>query len=88
MLEAAQRRREEGVDIVVAQMAGHGRSPATTALLTGLERLPSWSPTGPDELAVDAVLARSPQIAIIDELVHSNPPGARHPRRYQDVESC
>ena len=86
MLEAAQRRREEGVDIVVAQMAGHGRSPATTALLTGLERLPSWSPTGPDELAVDAVLARSPQIALIDELVHSNPPGARHPRRYQDVE--
>ncbi|MCA9872140.1 MAG: sensor histidine kinase KdpD [Anaerolineales bacterium] len=86
VLEAAQRRRQEGKDVVLAQMKAHGRSALAVPLLTDLERMPSWPETGPEELVVDAVLTRAPQIAVIDELAHRNGTGARHPHRYQDVE--
>jgi len=86
MLEAAQRRRQDGVDVVVAQMGGNGRFPATAAFLPSLEYAPSRFQTGPGDLAIELVLARAPQLVVIDELAHRNAPGARHPRRYQDVE--
>jgi len=89
MLEAAHQRLAEGVDVVVAYVETHGR-PETEALLAGLETLPRqqvqyrghWLP----ELDLDVVLACRPTLALIDEMAHTNAPGLRHPRRYQDVE--
>jgi len=89
MLEAAHQRLAEGIDVVAAYVETHGR-PETDALLAGLETVPRqlveyrghWLP----ELDVDAVLARRPALALIDEMAHTNAPGLRHPKRYQDVE--
>jgi two-component system sensor histidine kinase KdpD len=89
MLEAAQRQRREGVDVVVGYVELHGR-PETEALLEGLECLPTMRTDhrGLDltEFDLDAALARRPQLLLVDELAHSNHPGARHPKRWQDVE--
>jgi two-component system sensor histidine kinase KdpD len=89
MLEAAQVRRREGVDIVVGVVETHGR-PETDALLQGLEIVPQrkieYRRRGFEEMDLDAILARRPQLVLVDELAHSNVPGSRHPKRYLDVE--
>jgi len=89
MLEAARQRRAEGVDVVVAYVETHGRV-ETEALLEGLEVLPRRRSHHHGalltEMDTDAVLARRPQLALVDELAHTNAPESRHPKRYQDVE--
>jgi len=89
MLEAAHKRRAEGRDVVVGYVESHGRS-ETDALLKGLEIIPRqevvYLGVALPEMDLDAVLARKPQIALVDELAHSNAPGSRHEKRWQDVE--
>ena len=89
MLEAARLRKKDGRDIVVAYVESHGRS-ETDALLEGLEVLPRkevpYMGVSLSELDLDAVLAREPQIVLVDELAHTNAPGLRHEKRWQDVE--
>ncbi|HET7714636.1 MAG TPA: sensor histidine kinase KdpD [Bauldia sp.] len=89
MLEDARRRKSEGTDVVVALVETHGRSD-TEALLAGIEAVPRRRVPYRDrlltEMDLDAVLARRPQLALIDELAHSNVPDSRHPKRWQDVE--
>lgn len=88
MLEAAQQRHEEGLDIVVGYIETHKRA-ETDALLEGLEVISRHETVYRDifltEMDTDAILARRPQIVLIDELAHTNIPGSRHTRRYQDV---
>src|SRR5262245_61092013 len=89
MLQAAQQRRTEGIDLVVAFIETHGRA-ETEALLSGLELLPrkqiDYLGVNLTEIDLDAVLARRPHLALVDELAHTNAPGSRHTKRYQDVE--
>ncbi len=89
MLEAAHQRRAEGVDLVVAYVETHGRV-ETKAMLRDLETIPrkqvEYRGILLSEMDVDAVLARRPQLALVDELAHTNAPGSRHLKRYQDVE--
>lgn len=88
MLKAAHSRRLEGLDIVVGIAVTHGRQ-ETAALLDGLEVIPmmrvEYRGTVLEELDVDAILKRKPQIVVVDELAHTNVPGLRHSKRYQDV---
>ena len=88
MLEAARLRKGER-DLVVAYVETHGR-PETEALLEGLEvmrrRRVEYRGVTLEEMDLDAVLARRPQLALVDELAHTNAPESRHPKRYQDVE--
>ncbi|MEQ3554827.1 DUF4118 domain-containing protein [Pseudonocardia nematodicida] len=84
MLCEAHRRRERGTDVVAGVVETHGRD-RTAALLDGLELLPRrHTPVG-DELDVAAVLARRPEVVLVDELAHTNAPGSAHPKRWQDV---
>jgi len=89
MLEAAHQRKAEGVDLAVAYLETHGRA-ETEAMLRDLESIPrkqvEYRGVLMPEMDVDAVLARHPQLALVDELAHTNAPGSRHPKRYQDVE--
>jgi two-component system sensor histidine kinase KdpD len=89
MLEAAQAKRREGVDVVVGVVETHGRK-ETQALLDGLEIIPrrrvEYKGHALDEMDLDGILRRRPQIVLVDELAHSNSPGSRHPKRYMDVE--
>ena len=89
MLQAARRAREQGVDVVVGLVETHGRQ-ETAALLTGLEQLPlkevSYRERTLREFDLDAALARRPTLLLVDELAHSNAPGCRHPKRWQDIE--
>jgi two-component system sensor histidine kinase KdpD len=89
MLEAAHSRKAEEVDVVVALVETHGR-PETGALLQGLEALPrkevEYRGVKLTEMDLDAVLARKPQLALVDEHAHTNAPGSRHPKRWQDIE--
>jgi two-component system, OmpR family, sensor histidine kinase KdpD len=89
MLEAAHQRHEEGVDVAIGYAETHGRK-ETEALLPGLEILPrrqvDYRGTTLTEMDIDAVIARHPQLVLVDELAHTNAPGSRHPKRYQDVE--
>ncbi|HEX9531998.1 MAG TPA: sensor histidine kinase KdpD, partial [bacterium] len=89
MLGAARQRQAEGVDVVVALVETHHRK-ETEALLEGLPVTPrrrfEYRGVVLEELDLDAVLARRPQLAIVDELAHTNAPGSRHARRYQDIE--
>ena len=89
MLCEAHRRAERGTDVVVGLVEDHGR-PRTDVMLHGLERCRagSWSTGGADftEMDVDAVLARAPAVALVDELAHTNVPGSRNDKRWQDVE--
>ena len=88
MLEAARLKAREGVDVVVGLVETHGRA-ETEALLGGLAIVPrkrmDYRGQHIDELDLDAVLARRPQLALVDELAHTNVPGSRHPKRWQDV---
>ena len=89
MLEAARRQRDDGVDVVVGYVELHGRS-ETEALLEGLEILPPMRLDHRSvvltEFDLDAALARKPHLLLVDELAHSNHAGARHPKRWQDIE--
>ncbi|MDD3898191.1 MAG: sensor histidine kinase KdpD [Syntrophomonadaceae bacterium] len=89
MLEAARERINEGADVVIGWVETHGRK-ETEALLKGLKILPPRPMDYRDkhfqELDLDALLARRPDIVLIDELAHTNIPGSRHIKRYQDVE--
>jgi two-component system, OmpR family, sensor histidine kinase KdpD len=89
MLQTAQAKRSEGVDIVVGVVETHGRK-ETEALLEGLEILPRrqvlYRGHSLAELDLDAILARHPKLVLVDELAHTNAPGSRHPKRYLDVE--
>ncbi len=88
MLEAARQRVEEGMDVVVGYVETHGRA-ETEALLAGLETVPrraiSYRGVTLTEMDLDALLSREPTIALVDELAHTNAPGSRHSKRYQDV---
>ena len=89
MLQSAQRRQREGIDVVVGVVETHGRS-ETEALLAGLEVIPrrriDYRGHTLEEVDLDAVLARRPAVVLVDELAHTNAPGSRHPKRYLDVE--
>ncbi|HMW28340.1 MAG TPA: two-component system sensor histidine kinase KdbD, partial [Plasticicumulans sp.] len=89
MLEAAHAQREAGIDVVAGLVECHGRS-ETEALLDGLELLPrqtsAWHGVHLEEFDLDAALARRPALLLVDELAHSNAPGARHAKRWQDVQ--
>jgi two-component system sensor histidine kinase KdpD len=89
MLQAARAKLKEGVDVVVGVVETHGRK-ETEALLEGLEVL-ARKPTVYvnrilSEFDIDAALKRRPGLILVDELAHTNIPGSRHPKRYQDVE--
>ncbi|MGP8051933.1 MAG: histidine kinase [Desulfobaccales bacterium] len=89
MLQEGHRLKEEGVDIVVGLVETHGRV-ETAKLLEGLEVVPrrqvQYRGITLEEMDLDAVLARKPEVALVDELAHSNVPGSKNPKRYQDVE--
>jgi two-component system sensor histidine kinase KdpD len=89
MLEAARERRAENLDVIVGLVETHGRA-ETQALLKGLEVLPTrqidYRGTVLSEFDLDAALKRRPSIILVDELAHTNAPGSRHPKRWQDIE--
>jgi two-component system, OmpR family, sensor histidine kinase KdpD len=89
MLETARARRKDGYDVVVGVVETHGRK-ETEALLEGLEVIPrrriDYRGQWLEEMDLDAIVARKPQIVLVDELAHTNAPGSRHPKRYLDVE--
>src|SRR5580698_5261484 len=89
MLQSAHSRLKAGVDVVIGAVETHGRA-ETEALLAGLEVLPrkriEYKDQILEEMDIDALIARHPQIALVDELAHTNAPGSRHPKRYLDVE--
>lgn len=88
MLEAARQKISEGVDVVVGVVETHGRR-ETMALLEGLPVIPrkkiEYKGTVLEEMDIDAILSRKPEVVLVDELAHTNVPGSRHPKRYQDV---
>jgi two-component system sensor histidine kinase KdpD len=88
MLLAAREQRDEGVDVVVGLVETHGRK-ETAGLLEGLEVLPRQSipyrGVELQELDLDAALKRKPRLIVVDELAHTNAPGARHAKRWQDI---
>ncbi|SEC10923.1 two-component system, OmpR family, sensor histidine kinase KdpD [Streptomyces sp. KS_5] len=89
MLSEAHRRVERGTDCVVAFVEHHDR-PRTEVMLHGLEQIRrrqlEYRGSAFTEMDVDAVLARRPQVALVDELAHTNIPGSRNAKRWQDVE--
>ena len=89
MLQTARAKLKDGDDVVVGVVETHGRK-ETEALLEGLEVLPrkriEYKDRVLQEMDLDALIARHPQIALVDELAHTNAPGSRHPKRYLDVE--
>ncbi|MBM7334419.1 sensor histidine kinase [Alloalcanivorax marinus] len=89
MLARARELRAQGVDVVIGLVETHGR-PETRALMDGLPSVPRRSVDYQghrlEELDLDALLARKPAVALVDELAHRNVPGSRHERRWQDVE--
>ncbi len=89
MLQSARARRKDGYDVVIGVVETHGRK-ETEALLEGLEVVPrqriEYRGQLLDEMDLDAIIARRPQIVLVDELAHANAPGGRHPKRYLDVE--
>ena len=89
MLEEAHRLKKEGIDIAVGLVETHGRA-NTAALVEGLEVIPrrrrEYRGIVVEEMDVDAILARKPQVVLVDELAHTNVPGSRNAKRYQDVQ--
>src|SRR5665213_1912380 len=88
MLRAAQRAHREAINVVVGYVETHGRK-ETDALLAGLPIVPrrkvDYRGVVLEEMDLDALLARRPKLALVDELAHTNVPGSRHAKRYQDV---
>ncbi|MBR0742019.1 sensor histidine kinase KdpD [Bradyrhizobium liaoningense] len=89
MLQSAHARRKAGIDVVIGFVETHGRA-ETEALVRGLEMVPrkrfDYRGQIVEEMDLDAVIARRPGIALVDELAHTNAAGSRHPKRYLDVE--
>lgn len=89
MIEDAHAFRREGVDVVIGFIESHGRA-ETEAKIADLEVIPrrtvDYRGVVLEELDVDAVLARKPALCVVDELAHTNAPGSRHGKRYQDVQ--
>jgi two-component system sensor histidine kinase KdpD len=89
MLEEGRRLAEAGKDVVVAVVETHGRA-ATAAMLEGLDvvrrRSVGYRGVTLTDLDLDAVLARRPEVALVDELAHTNAPGGRHDKRWEDVQ--
>lgn len=89
MLQSAHARRKAGIDVVVGFVETHGRA-ETEALVLGLEVIPrkklDYRGQVVEEMDLDAVIARRPKIALVDELAHTNATGSRHPKRYLDVK--
>jgi two-component system, OmpR family, sensor histidine kinase KdpD len=89
MLQQARARRQDGYDVVIGVVETHGRK-ETEALLEGLEVIPrrrlEYKGQWLEEMDLDAIIARHPQIALVDELAHTNAPGSRHPKRHLDIE--
>ncbi|MFI7548085.1 universal stress protein, partial [Actinoplanes sp. NPDC049599] len=89
MLEEGHRRRERGTDVVVGYVETHGRE-QTEAMLADLEVLPrrtvSYRGATFTEMDVDAVIARGAEVVLVDELAHTNVPGSRNTKRWQDIE--
>jgi two-component system, OmpR family, sensor histidine kinase KdpD len=89
MLGEGRRRADRGTDVAVGIVETHSR-PKTAALLDGFEviprRLTHYRGTELSELDVDAVLARAPELVLVDELAHSNAPGSRNAKRWQDID--
>src|SRR6185503_1924288 len=88
MLEDAHALKRQGVDTVIAFLETHGRA-ETAALAEGLERLPvrriEYRGVFLEEMDLDQVIARRPRVAIVDELAHTDVPGSRNRKRYEDV---
>ena len=88
MLEAAQARKREAADVVIGVVETHGRV-ETEKLVAGLEVVArkqlDYRGVTVTEMDIDAILARRPKLVLVDELAHTNAPGSRHPKRYQDV---
>jgi two-component system sensor histidine kinase KdpD len=89
MLQQAHARKKDGYDVVIGIVETHGRR-ETEALIEGLEAIPrrhiEYKGQSLAEMDLDAILARRPQIVLVDELAHTNADGSRHPKRYLDVE--
>jgi len=89
MLQSAHARQKAGIDVVIGVIETHGRA-ETEALVRGLEVIPrkriEYRDQVLEEMDLDAVIARRPQLALVDELAHTNVAGSRHPKRYLDVE--
>ncbi len=88
MLQEARQRQADGLRVVIGIIYTHGRA-ETEALTQGLDRIPpkllSYRDRSFEEMDIDEILKVRPQLVIVDELAHSNVPGSRHPKRYQDV---
>jgi two-component system, OmpR family, sensor histidine kinase KdpD len=89
MLQEGQRLKQQGVDVVIGVVETHGRA-ETAVLMEGLEQVPrrriEYKGYKLEELDLDALLKRRPTVALVDELAHTNAPGSRNAKRYQDVE--
>src|SRR5262249_26360596 len=89
MLQEGQQAEAEGRDVVIGYLEPHDR-PETSALAAGLEVVPrrrgEHGALELEEMDVDAVIARSPEVALIDELAHTNAPSMRNEKRYQDID--
>ncbi|MBI4962217.1 MAG: PTS sugar transporter subunit IIA [Desulfomonile tiedjei] len=89
MLLEGHRLKAEGIDVAIGLVETHGRT-ETAKLIEGLEVIPrrreEYRGVTLEEMDLDAVLARKPHVALIDELAHTNAPGSQHPKRYQDVQ--
>jgi two-component system, OmpR family, sensor histidine kinase KdpD len=89
MLQTAQAEKLKGVDIIIGFVETHNRK-ETADLVEGFELIPSkyfqYKSTTVYEMDLDAIIARKPQLVLVDELAHTNAPGSRHAKRYQDVQ--
>jgi two-component system sensor histidine kinase KdpD len=90
MLEEGHRRASRGTDVAIGYVEAHDR-PLTNAMADGLETVPrrhlTYRGAQFTEMDLDAVLARRPQVALVDEMAHTNVPGSRHPKRWQDIDA-
>ena len=90
MLQEARQRQNEGFRVLVGVVCTHGRA-ETQVLLEGLEQVPlrqvDYRGIRLEEMDIDEILKRHPQLVLVDELAHTNAPGSRHPKRYQAVSS-
>lgn len=89
MLMSGRARKADGVDVVIGVVESHGRK-ETAALVEGFEIIPrrnvEYKGRALEEMDIDAIIARRPQLVLVDELAHTNAPGSRHPKRYIDVQ--
>jgi two-component system, OmpR family, sensor histidine kinase KdpD len=89
MLQEGQRLKADGIDVVIGLLETHGRA-ETAKIAEGLESVPrrkqEYRGILVEDMDTDAILARKPQVVLIDELAHTNVPGSRNPKRYQDVQ--